>query len=42
MVGTAVGAVAIVLLTACFPQDQLGFLPAALGRRVRPVGHTAA
>jgi len=26
MVGTAVGAVAIVLLTACFPQDQLGFL----------------
>jgi uncharacterized membrane protein YccC len=26
MVGTALGAVAIVLLTACFPQDQLGFL----------------
>src|SRR5260370_3217990 len=26
MVGTAVGAVAIVVLTACFPQDRLGFL----------------
>src|SRR6266851_4638923 len=26
MVGTAVGAVAIVLLTACFPQDRIGFL----------------
>jgi Fusaric acid resistance protein family len=26
LVGTAVGAVAIVVLTACFPQDRLGFL----------------
>src|ERR1700688_43438 len=26
MIGTAVGAVAIVVLTACFPQDRLGFL----------------
>src|SRR6202795_2360302 len=26
MVGTAVGAVAIVVLTACFPQDRIGFL----------------
>jgi uncharacterized membrane protein YccC len=26
MIGTAVGAVAIVLLTACFPQDRIGFL----------------
>jgi uncharacterized membrane protein YccC len=26
MVGTAVGAVAIVVLTACFPQNRLGFL----------------
>src|SRR5712671_272567 len=26
MIGTAVGAVAIVVLTACFPQDRAGFL----------------
>jgi uncharacterized membrane protein YccC len=26
MVGTVVGAVAIVVLTACFPQDRVGFL----------------
>src|ERR1700687_5814190 len=26
MIGTAAGAVAIVVLTACFPQDRLGFL----------------
>src|SRR3954452_11333799 len=26
MVGTAVGATAIVILTACFPQDRIGFL----------------
>jgi len=26
MVGTAIGAVAIVVLTACFPQDRIGFL----------------
>src|SRR5258708_5910094 len=26
MIGTAVGAVAIVLLTACFPQERIGFL----------------
>src|SRR5277367_545501 len=26
MIGTAVGAVVIVVLTACFPQDRLGFL----------------
>src|ERR1700675_3958794 len=26
MVGTAVGAVTIVALTACFPQDRIGFL----------------
>jgi uncharacterized membrane protein YccC len=26
MVGTAVGAIAIVILTACFPQDRIGFL----------------
>src|SRR5712675_3107252 len=26
MIGTAVGAVAIVVLTACFPQDRIGFL----------------
>ena len=26
MVGTAVGAVTIVILTACFPQDRIGFL----------------
>src|SRR5258708_39788513 len=26
MVGTVVGAVAIVILTACFPQDRTGFL----------------
>jgi uncharacterized membrane protein YccC len=26
MIGTAVGAVAIVALTACFPQDRIGFL----------------
>jgi hypothetical protein len=26
MIGTAVGAVAIVALTACFPQDRVGFL----------------
>src|SRR6202163_1555167 len=26
MVGTAVGAVAIVVLTACFPQERMGFL----------------
>jgi Fusaric acid resistance protein family len=26
MVGTAVGAVAVVILTACFPQDRIGFL----------------
>src|ERR1700739_2060570 len=26
MVGTAVGAVAIVILTACFPQQRIGFL----------------
>jgi uncharacterized membrane protein YccC len=26
MVGTVVGAVAIVILTACFPQDRVGFL----------------
>src|ERR1700676_587646 len=26
MIGTIVGAVAIVILTACFPQDRIGFL----------------
>jgi uncharacterized membrane protein YccC len=26
MVGTGIGATAIVVLTACFPQDRLGFL----------------
>lgn len=26
MIGTAIGAVAIVVLTACFPQDRIGFL----------------
>ena len=26
MIGTLIGAVAIVVLTACFPQDRLGFL----------------
>src|SRR3981189_2299486 len=26
MIGTAAGAVAIVVLTACFPQDRIGFL----------------
>src|ERR1700680_1910895 len=26
MIGTAVGAVAIVMLTACFPQERIGFL----------------
>jgi hypothetical protein len=26
MIGTAVGAVAIVVLTACFPQQRVGFL----------------
>jgi uncharacterized membrane protein YccC len=26
MIGTLVGAVAIVVLTACFPQDRAGFL----------------
>jgi uncharacterized membrane protein YccC len=26
MIGTVVGAMAIVILTACFPQDRAGFL----------------
>ncbi|MFZ2109751.1 MAG: FUSC family protein, partial [Roseiarcus sp.] len=36
MVGTIVGAVAIVVLTACFPQEREGFLLGlvALGRRL--------
>ena len=37
MIGTIVGGVAIVALTACFPQDRIAFLAGlAAGCRVRP------
>ena len=44
MIGTVVGAVAIVVLTACFPQDRAAFLvaPGVVGRRVRSRRHAAA
>src|SRR5260370_39241708 len=37
MVGTMVGAAAIVVLTACFVQDRLGFLVAWRSGTLRPV-----
>ena len=43
MIGTVVGAVAIVVLTACFPQDRAAFWSAgAVGRRLRPRRHGPA
>jgi Fusaric acid resistance protein family len=44
MVGTAVGAVAIVALTACFPQQRNWFSPrpGTLGRRVQPCSRATA
>ena len=44
MIGTIVGAVAIVVLTACFPQDRVAVSrrPGAVGRRLRFRRHAAA
>ncbi len=44
MIGTVIGAVVIVVLTACFPQDRIGFFRAAgpVGRNLRVRRHGAA
>ena len=43
MIGTIVGGIAILVLTACFPQDRIAFRrPGFVGRGVRPCRHNTA